>query len=44
MLDLLPTDWRAATLVGRIDLGEGPTPILARRGEVIDVSAWAPTG
>ncbi|QUD88261.1 fumarylacetoacetate hydrolase family protein [Phenylobacterium montanum] len=43
MLDLLPVDWRAATLVGRADLGEGPTPILVRRGEVFDVSAIVPT-
>ncbi|HEY2659483.1 MAG TPA: MFS transporter [Caulobacteraceae bacterium] len=28
MADFLPCDWREATLVGRLDLGDGPTPIL----------------
>ncbi|MCP5411451.1 MAG: fumarylacetoacetate hydrolase family protein [Alphaproteobacteria bacterium] len=39
----LPDDWRDAILVGRMDLGEGPTPILVRDGQVFDVSATAPT-
>jgi fumarylacetoacetate (FAA) hydrolase family protein len=43
MPDFLPADWRDATLVGRIDAGEGPTPILVRGGRVLDVSAEAPT-
>ena len=39
----LPEDWRDAVLVGRIDLGEGPTPVVVKEGRVIDVSATAPT-
>src|SRR3954469_18149861 len=39
----LPHDWRDAVLVGRIDLGEGPTPIVVKEGRVFDVSAAAPT-
>ena len=39
----LPEDWRDAILVGRIDLGEGPTPIVVKEGRVFDVSATAPT-
>jgi fumarylacetoacetate (FAA) hydrolase family protein len=39
----LPQDWREALLLGRIDLGEGPTPIVVREGRVIDVSRFAPT-
>jgi fumarylacetoacetate (FAA) hydrolase family protein len=43
MTEFLPRDWREATLVGRLDLGEGPTPILVREGRVLDVSQAAPT-
>ena len=43
MAEFLPDDWRDATLVGRVDLGEGPTPILVRQGRVWDVSATMPT-
>ena len=43
MLDSLPRDWRQATLLGRLLTREGPTPILVRRGRVLDVSAYAPT-
>jgi len=39
----LPEDWRDAALVGRIDMGEGPTPIVVKEGRVFDVSATAPT-
>jgi len=39
----LPQDWRDAVLVGRIDMGEGPTPIVVKEGRVFDVSATAPT-
>jgi len=41
--DILPAAWREATLVGRIDFGEGPTPVLVRDGRVEDVSHSAPT-
>jgi fumarylacetoacetate (FAA) hydrolase family protein len=43
MLDSLPRDWRQATLLGRLLTREGPTPILVRRGRVLDVAAFAPT-
>ena len=43
MLDFLPQDWREATLLGRINAGDGPTPVLIRDGRVFDVSARAPT-
>ncbi|HVS78335.1 MAG TPA: fumarylacetoacetate hydrolase family protein [Steroidobacteraceae bacterium] len=43
MLDSLPRDWRQATLLGRLLTREGPTPVLIRRGRVLDVSAFAPT-
>ena len=39
----LPEDWRDAVLVGRMDLGEGPTPVVVKEGRVFDVSAFAPT-
>jgi fumarylacetoacetate (FAA) hydrolase family protein len=43
MINLFPEDWRAATLVGRIDLGQGPTPVVLRHGRVLDVSRIQPT-
>ncbi|HXC54177.1 MAG TPA: fumarylacetoacetate hydrolase family protein [Rhizomicrobium sp.] len=43
MTDFLPRDWREATLVGRVDCGAGPTPVLIREGRVLDVSRAAPT-
>ena len=43
MLDSLPQDWRRAALLGRLLTREGPTPILIRRGRVLDVSAFAAT-
>lgn len=39
----LPQDWRDAVLVGRLDLGEGPTPVVVKEGRVFDVSKTAPT-
>src|SRR4051812_12369388 len=39
----LPEDWRDAVLVGRIDMGEGPTPVVVKEGRVFDVSKTAPT-
>lgn len=39
----LPASWRTSTLVGRIDFGEGPTPVVLREGRVHDFSAEAPT-
>ena len=39
----LPQDWQNATLLGRFQTEEGPTPILVIGGRVRDVSAFAPT-
>ncbi len=39
----LPDDLRDALLLGRIDFGEGPTPVLVRGGIVHDMSRVAPT-
>jgi fumarylacetoacetate (FAA) hydrolase family protein len=41
--DFMPEDWRDAVLVGRIDMGEGPTPVVVKEGRVFDVSGTAPT-
>jgi fumarylacetoacetate (FAA) hydrolase family protein len=41
--DCLPHDLDRATLLGRLDLGEGPIPVLVRGGLVEDVSLAAPT-
>src|SRR6267154_5296989 len=41
--DFMPEDWRDAVLVGRIDMGEGPTPVVVTDGRMSDVSATAPT-
>ena len=43
MSNFLPEDWQDAILLGRLDLGEGPTPVLVHKGEVLDVSGTAPT-
>ncbi|HEU0100370.1 MAG TPA: fumarylacetoacetate hydrolase family protein [Allosphingosinicella sp.] len=40
---MLPADTDEATLVGRLRLAHGPTPVLIQRGEVLDVSSAAPT-
>jgi fumarylacetoacetate (FAA) hydrolase family protein len=40
---MLPADSDQAVLAGRLDLGEGPTPVLIRGGMVENVSAAAPT-
>jgi fumarylacetoacetate (FAA) hydrolase family protein len=41
--DFLPAAWREATLMGRADFGDGPTPFLIRNGRIEDVSRLAPT-
>jgi fumarylacetoacetate (FAA) hydrolase family protein len=41
--DILPADHEQAVLAGRLQLPEGPTPVLIRGGRVEDVSAAAPT-
>jgi len=40
---MLPEDIGGAILVGRVDLGDGPTPVIVREGAVEDVSRAAPT-
>ncbi|MGK6356463.1 fumarylacetoacetate hydrolase family protein [Sphingomonas sp. DT-207] len=40
---LLPADHAQATLIGRVLLPQGPTPVVVRGGTVYDVSAIAPT-
>jgi fumarylacetoacetate (FAA) hydrolase family protein len=43
MLEFLPEDWREATLVGRLDFGEGPTPVAVLSGTLFDLTNVAPT-
>jgi fumarylacetoacetate (FAA) hydrolase family protein len=43
IIDYLPADRGRALLVGRLQLPQGPTPVLVRGGRVIDVSRTAPT-
>jgi fumarylacetoacetate (FAA) hydrolase family protein len=43
MLEHLPSDWRQATLVGRMLTRDGPTPVIVVDGRVRDVSRHAPT-
>ncbi len=43
MIAILPRDWRAAVLLGRIETADGPTPVLVRDGRLFDISAFAPT-
>lgn len=42
-MNWLPDDLHAATLLGRVDLGDGPLPVLVRNGRMFDLSATAPT-
>ena len=39
----LGDEWRTGLWLGRIDFGDGPTPVLVARGLVHDMSAVAPT-
>ena len=43
MLDFLPADWERAFLIGRVDFGDGPTPVAVRSGTLFDLSEVAPT-
>ncbi|MFC6620422.1 fumarylacetoacetate hydrolase family protein [Novosphingobium panipatense] len=43
VLSMLPSDWREGLFLGRLDLGEGPTPVLLEGGFVHDMSGVAPT-
>ena len=40
---LLPSDWRAARLIGRVDFGDGPTPVLIDGGTLHDLTPSAAT-
>jgi fumarylacetoacetate (FAA) hydrolase family protein len=39
----LADDWDRASLLGRVDRGEGPLPIMVRNGRIEDLSRVAPT-
>lgn len=43
LMSCLPQDFEQAVLLGRMDFGQGPTPVLVRRGQVEDLSGMAPT-
>src|SRR5215469_15282998 len=43
MLEFLPEDWRKAVLIGRVDFGDGPTPVAIRSGSLFDLSNIAST-
>jgi fumarylacetoacetate (FAA) hydrolase family protein len=43
MITCLPSDWRDATLIGRVQTAAGPTPVVVANGRVRDVSRSAPT-
>jgi fumarylacetoacetate (FAA) hydrolase family protein len=43
LIESLPGDWREARLLGRVQLPQGPTPILIENGRVFDLSTAAPT-
>jgi fumarylacetoacetate (FAA) hydrolase family protein len=43
VFSMLPADWRKGLFLGRLDLGEGPTPVLLRDGQAYDMSFVAPT-
>ena len=42
-LDALGPDWREGRWIGRIDRGDGPTPVIVAGGIVFDMSKVAPT-
>ncbi|MGQ3048888.1 MAG: fumarylacetoacetate hydrolase family protein [Niveispirillum sp.] len=43
LTDFLPADWRDAQLLGRMDFGQGPSPVLIKGGRLYDLSEQAPT-
>ncbi len=43
MIDYLPSDWRAAVLVGRVQTADGPSPVLVQGGVMYDMATVAPT-
>ncbi len=40
---VLPADWRDGVFVGRLDLGDGPSPVVVREGVVEEIAATTPT-
>lgn len=40
---MLPADWRDASLLGRIDCGSGPVPVLVYGGAIYDLTSSAAT-
>ncbi len=43
LVESLPEDWRDGRFLGRVDLGQGPTPVLVEGGTAFDMSGVAPT-
>jgi fumarylacetoacetate (FAA) hydrolase family protein len=43
LVEALPSDWRDARFLGRVDFGDGPSPIVIDRGIVHDMAEVAPT-
>lgn len=43
LLEILPADVQSGLFLGRLDLGEGPTPVLVRQGVVEDLSQLGAT-
>jgi fumarylacetoacetate (FAA) hydrolase family protein len=41
--DHMPVDWPQGLFAGRVDFGEGPSPVLVKAGRLYDMSAVAPT-
>ncbi|MBO9670874.1 MAG: fumarylacetoacetate hydrolase family protein [Sphingobium sp.] len=40
---ILPADWESGTFLGRVQTAEGPSPVLVRHGELVDMSRVTPT-
>ena len=43
LADILPDDWRVGRFLGRIDLGDGPVPVLIADGALFDLTPHAAT-
>lgn len=41
LADILPSDWQKGTFLGRVETGQGPSPILIRDGLLFDLSTKA---
>ncbi|MCW2388513.1 fumarylacetoacetate (FAA) hydrolase family protein [Sphingobium sp. B11D3B] len=40
---MLPVDWEEGMFLGRADFGDGPSPVLVRQGELLDMAHVWPT-